>query len=61
MMKKQRLNIYIDPTVIRRLKLQAVYLNMPMNKLAEEILDKHLPKPIIPSDHTIAILGGKAK
>ena len=47
MMNKQRLNIYIDPTVIRSLKAQAMIENKPMNQLAEEILRKNLPEVIV--------------
>ena len=47
MTKNQRLNIYIDPTVVRSLKAQAMIENKPMNQLAEEILRKNLPEVIV--------------
>jgi len=45
-MNKTRINIFLDKQVILRLKTQAMLRNISIQDLANEMLNKYLPKSI---------------
>ncbi|MFH0863854.1 MAG: hypothetical protein V1858_02115 [Candidatus Gottesmanbacteria bacterium] len=40
----QRVNLFLDPEMVKRAKIQAVKERLPLSKLIDKIIKKHCPE-----------------
>ena len=55
---KQRVNLFLDPILVKKAKMWAVSNNVSLSALIEDAIKDKLPKQIIYSPNNNYILGG---